>query len=139
MRTPARSPPFQETRAAARRALAGYGATVTATDHRSDAATTPPGDGAHRRLIYACFAASGTAGLVLQIVWSKYLSLLSGNSIHGVSTVVAAFLGGLGIGAWIGGRMAERAREPLVTYARLEAAVAVLALASQWRSSRRSR
>lgn len=81
-------------------------------------------------LLYACFVASGAAGLILEIVWSKYLSLLMGNSIYGVSTVVAAFLGGLGLGAWIGGRVAARAREPLLLYARLEAAVGLLALLS---------
>jgi spermidine synthase len=83
-----------------------------------------------RRLLYACFFSSGAAGLVLEVVWSKYLSLLLGNSIYGVSTVVAAFLGGLGIGAAIGGRLAARAREPLLGYARLELLVAALGLAS---------
>jgi spermidine synthase len=83
-----------------------------------------------RPLLYACFVASGAAGLILEVVWSKYFSLLLGNSTHGVSTVVAAFLGGLGIGAYLGGRLAARTREPLVAYARLELIVAVLGLAS---------
>src|SRR5688572_12326947 len=93
-------------------------------------APPPADDSARRRLWCVCFAASGTAGLVLEVVWSKYLSLLSGNSVDGVATVVAAFLGGLGLGAWLGGRVAERTREPLLLYARLEAAVAVFALLS---------
>ena len=85
---------------------------------------------ASRVFFYGCFFASGAAGLILEIVWSKYLSLLLGNSIYGVSTVVAAFLGGLGIGAAIGGRLAARTREPLLLYARLELVVAVLGLMS---------
>jgi hypothetical protein len=76
-----------------------------------------------RGWLYVCFVASGAAGLILEIVWSKYLSLLLGNSIYGVATVVASFLGGLGIGAWLGGRIAGRAREPLRLYARLELTV----------------
>ena len=83
-----------------------------------------------RSLLYACFFASGAAGLILEIVWSKYLSLLLGNSIYGVSTVVAAFLGGLGLGAAVGGRLAARTRDPLLVYARLELVVAILGLAS---------
>jgi spermidine synthase len=83
-----------------------------------------------RPLLYGCFFASGAAGLILEIVWSKYLSLLLGNSIYGVSTVVAAFLGGLGLGAALGGRLAARTREPLLVYARLELVVAILGLAS---------
>ncbi len=83
-----------------------------------------------RPLLYACFFASGAAGLILEVVWSKYLSYLLGNSIYGVSTVVAAFLGGLGIGAALGGRLAARAKEPLLVYARLELVVALLGLLS---------
>ncbi len=84
----------------------------------------------HKALLYLCFFASGTAGLALEIVWSKYLSYLLGNSIYGVSTVVAAFLGGLGIGAVVGGKLAARTREPLMMYARLELLVAALGLLS---------
>lgn len=83
-----------------------------------------------RALLYACFFASGSAGLILEVVWSKYLSFLLGNSIYGVSTVVAAFLGGLGIGAAVGGRFAARTREPLLLYAKLELVVALLGLLS---------
>ncbi|HKW51314.1 MAG TPA: fused MFS/spermidine synthase, partial [Candidatus Eisenbacteria bacterium] len=68
--------------------------------------------------------------MILEVVWSKYLSFLLGNSIYGVSTVVAAFLGGLGIGASLGGRLAARTREPLLLYARLELIVAVMGLLS---------
>jgi len=84
----------------------------------------------HTALLYVCFFASGMAGLTLEIVWSKYLSYLLGNSIYGVSTVVAAFLGGLGVGAVVGGRLASRAREPLLLYARLELLVGVMGLLS---------
>ena len=86
--------------------------------------------GGVRALLYACFFVSGAAGLTLEIVWSKYLSYLLGNSIYGVATVVAAFLGGLGIGAVVGGRLAARTREPFLLYARLEVLVAGMGLLS---------
>src|SRR5258705_4296421 len=86
--------------------------------------------GERRGLLYVCFFASGMAGLTLEIVWSKYLSYLLGNSIYGVSTVVAAFLGGLGVGAVVGGRLASRSREPLMLYARLELLIGIMGLAS---------
>src|SRR5258705_13261972 len=88
------------------------------------AATVPNG-----AVLYLCFFASGAAGLTLEIVWSKYLSYLLGNSIYGVSTVVAAFLGGLGIGAVGGGRLASRSREPLMLYPRLGPLLWVLGVA----------
>ncbi len=93
-------------------------------------AGSPPSRDVNRGLLYLCFIASGTAGLILEIVWSKYLSFLLGNSIYGVSTVVAAFLGGLGIGAAWGGRWAARSRAPLLAYGRLEAVVGILGISS---------
>src|SRR5262245_58188914 len=93
---------------------------------------SPPAAGGspRRSWLYVCFVASGAAGLILEIVWSKYLSLLLGNSIYGVATVVASFLGGLGIGAWLGGRIADRAPEPLRLYALLETIVGTLGILS---------
>jgi spermidine synthase len=81
-------------------------------------------------LLYGCFFATGASGLVLEIVWSKYLSYLLGNSVFGVATAVAAFLGGLGAGAAAGGRLAARTPSPMRLYAGLEIAVGALALLS---------
>ena len=83
-----------------------------------------------RALVPVCFFLSGAAGLALEVVWSKYLSLLLGNSVHGIATVVAAFLGGLGLGAALAGRRAAKLRNPLYGYAMLEGVVGILALAS---------
>jgi len=83
-----------------------------------------------RFVVPICFFLSGAAGLALEVVWSKYLSLLLGNSVHGVATVVAAFLGGLGLGAVLSGRRARLLRNPVGGYAALEAAIGILAIAS---------
>ncbi|MBI4364810.1 MAG: fused MFS/spermidine synthase [Candidatus Latescibacteria bacterium] len=99
---------------------------AAARSHRRSRAEGAP----WRRLLYLCFFASGAAGLALEIVWSKYLSYLLGNSIYGVSTVVAAFLGGLGLGAVVGGKLSSRTAAPLRLYARLELIVGTLGLLS---------
>src|SRR5262245_4161581 len=73
-----------------------------------------------------CFLLSGAAGLLYEVVWSKQLAYLLGGSRQSVATVVAAFLGGLALGArTLGSRLASRAR-PARTYALLEAGVALL-------------
>src|SRR2546427_12287395 len=95
------------------------GRAASAAKPRSLPAASP-----RRPLLYGCFFASGAAGLILEVVWSKYLSLLLGNSIYGVSTVVAAFLGGLGVGAALGGRLAPPAGGPLLPYPPLGLGVA---------------
>src|SRR5215510_4628606 len=82
-------------------------------------------------LFVAAYACSGLAGLVYEVVWVRTLTLYMGHSTPATSTVVAAFMGGMAIGAAAGGRVASRLapRAALVGYAVLEAVVVVLALA----------
>ncbi len=73
-----------------------------------------------------CFLLSGAAGLLYEVVWSKQLAYLLGGSLQSVATVVAAFLGGLALGArFLGARLANRPGLTR-TYAALEVGVAVL-------------
>ena len=74
------------------------------------------------------FFISGTVGLAYQVVWFKHYSHAWGNSTLAMAAVVASFLAGLGIGAPLLGRWADRARAPLVWYGVCEAAIAGLAL-----------
>ncbi|MDK3026174.1 fused MFS/spermidine synthase [Cupriavidus taiwanensis] len=70
--------------------------------------------------------ASGTAGLVYQVLWIRQLALVVGVEVHAVTAAVSAFFGGLALGGWIFGRIADRHRDPLRLYAWLEIAVLVL-------------
>lgn len=77
-----------------------------------------------------CFFASGAAGLLYEVVWSKELSLVLGNSLHAISTVVAAFLCGLALGAWkLGTRLARPGEGPR-RYAFLELGIALFGVVS---------
>src|SRR5262245_6430713 len=76
----------------------------------------------------AFFFVSGACGLVYQVVWVRQLLLLAGTTTAAVSTVLAVFMGGLGVGAWIFGRRADRSASPLKLYAYLELGVALYAL-----------
>src|SRR5688500_4362956 len=94
---------------------------------------TPPGplERAPRGALAAlCLlvTASGMCGLVFQVIWVKYLSLLVGHTTLAVSVVVAAFLGGLVLGSLWLGRLADRVARPLRMYALLELSTGVLAL-----------
>ena len=77
-----------------------------------------------------CFSVSGAAGLLYEVVWSKEFSYLLGNSLHAVATVVAAFLGGLALGARALGTPLARRGNGALTYAALECGVGVLGLVS---------
>jgi spermidine synthase len=71
-----------------------------------------------------CFVLSGAAGLLYEVVWSKQIAYLLGSSLHSVAVVVAAFLGGLALGARFLGGPLTRSGEPGRRYAMLELAVA---------------
>ena len=57
-----------------------------------------------RRLFILVYTASGAAALIYQVVWTRLLTLQLGHTVAAASTVLAAFMGGLAIGAWIAGR-----------------------------------
>jgi len=83
-----------------------------------------PGD----RLVVAAFIGSGAAGLMYQVVWSRELVLVFGNTTEAIGTIVTAFMAGLGLGGLVGGLVAPRLRRPLLAYGLVELAVAVSAL-----------
>ncbi len=74
--------------------------------------------------VVTLFVVSGAAGLVDQVCFSKYLSYIVGSTAYAVSTVLAAFMTGIALGAHFGGRLSARIRRPLLAYGALELAVA---------------
>lgn len=72
---------------------------------------------------------SGATGLAYQIIWFKRFSYVWGSSSLAMAAVVASFLSGLGIGAFLLGRLADRVRSPLLWYGIFEALIGILALA----------
>ena len=79
--------------------------------------------------VLACFVLSGFAALLYQTVWLQQFSLIFGTSELAVTTVLAAYMGGLAAGAGIAGRFVGRVRRPVLVYGLLEAGVAGSALA----------
>lgn len=71
---------------------------------------------------------SGFAGLVYQIVWTQQLGVWLGHEIVSVLAVVAAFFGGLALGAWRCGAWVARSARPGRGYALLELTIALWAL-----------
>ncbi len=87
-----------------------------------------------RLTLHALFFASGASALILQSVWQRVLSLHAGMDLFSVTTVVAAFMAGLGLGNLVGGWLADRlgpARAVLV-YAAAELLIGAFAWVSIW-------
>jgi spermidine synthase len=75
------------------------------------------------------FVLSGATALTYEVIWFRRFAHAWGNSSLAMAAVVSAFLLGLGLGAHLGGRRADRSPSPLRAYALCEVAVALLALA----------
>ncbi len=73
-----------------------------------------------RILIYLLFTLSGCVGLIYEALWSRYLKLLLGHASYGQVLTLVIFMGGLGIGAFLGGRLAAKHRSPLRLYGIIE-------------------
>jgi len=70
---------------------------------------------------------SGACALVYQTAWLREFRLLFGASTAASAAVLAMFIGGLGMGGLLLGRLADRRPNPLLLYAQLEGAAALLA------------
>src|SRR2546426_375203 len=76
------------------------------------------------------FFLSGATGLVYELLWVRLLYQAFGSTLESVTTVVAAYMGGLGLGAWLLGRRGDRHPRPAALYGRLEIAIGVFGLVS---------
>lgn len=75
------------------------------------------------------FVLSGACGLAYEVVWSKYLGLVLGNSVLVHTAVLGTFMGGMAAGSLWLGRRSGKSTAPLKIYGYLELAIAGYALA----------
>jgi spermidine synthase len=64
--------------------------------------------------------ASGLAALVLELQWGRQLALVFGGAHAAVAAVLTAFMLGLGVGSFLGGRIADRVARPALVVAGIE-------------------
>ena len=76
-----------------------------------------------------CFLLSGFAALVYQTAWTRQFALVFGTSELAVATVLAAYMGGLALGAWLVERWLPRISKPVLVYAGLELGIGTSAVA----------
>ena len=74
------------------------------------------------------FVVSGACALVYEVLWFKQFSHVWGSSSLAMAAVVASFLAGLGLGAWLIGARADRMARPLFAYGLCELGIALWAV-----------
>jgi len=80
-------------------------------------------------LVYLLFFLSGAAALVYELVWVRELIFVFGGTTYAVTTVLVAFMAGLGLGSYFAGRWSAGLQRPQRVYGILEIAVGLYALA----------
>lgn len=78
--------------------------------------------------LFAAFFLSGISGLIYQTVWVRMLTRYLGSTTAATATVLCVFMGGLALGAWLGGRLSDRIKRQLFGYVILELCIASSAI-----------
>jgi len=89
----------------------------------------PPTAEWRRRLALSLMVASGFAALAYQIVWTQQATVWLGHEWAAVLAVVAAFFGGLSVGALALGPRVDRSERPARWYAACEAVIGLWSIA----------
>jgi len=79
-------------------------------------------------LVLALFFASGFSSLIYQVVWTRHLVLIFGSTTFATATVLAVFMGGLALGSFFAGKIADRIAKPFLWYGILEGIIGLWAL-----------
>lgn len=80
------------------------------------------------RALLGLFVLSGFSGLIYQSIWSHYLGLVLGHAAYAQALVLAIFMGGMALGAWLASRGSVHWRALLLRYALLELAIGLCGL-----------
>ncbi|HSE42801.1 MAG TPA: spermine synthase, partial [Acidobacteriota bacterium] len=78
-------------------------------------------------LLFLLFFFSGLTSLVYEIVWSRILSTIIGNTSLAIAVVVSLFMLGLALGSFVSARL-KRSFKPLMLYAFLEGLIGFYSL-----------
>ena len=80
------------------------------------------------RIVFGWFFFSGMAALIYQVVWARQLELIFGSTLFAVSAILSAFMGGLALGSFYIGKLADKRGNPLKLYIFLELGIGIYAV-----------
>jgi spermidine synthase len=84
-----------------------------------------------RSWLYILFFCSGVPALLYQLIWQRTLQTTYGTHIESVTIIVSAFMLGLGVGAFVGGRLSHLPRVPsLIVFSAAEFGIGLFGLNS---------
>jgi len=75
-------------------------------------------------------AISGCAALAYEVLWTRVLVFVLTNSVYATAVMLTTMLCGIGIGSYLGGRLADRSKNLFVIFGWIEIAIGCSALAA---------
>src|SRR5262245_16059932 len=81
-------------------------------------------------LLGSIFFFSGFASLICQVAWQRSLASDYGVGAISITLIVSVYMVGLGLGALLGGFLAERVRNKIILYFIVELLIGVFGIAS---------
>jgi len=82
----------------------------------------------YKRFLFVFFGLSGFSGLIYESIWTRYLKLFLGHAAYAQVLVLAVFMGGMGVGAWLAGKYGQRIKKLILWYAVIEGIIGIFAL-----------
>ncbi len=80
------------------------------------------------RVVFFFFFLSGFSSLVFEVIWARMLQQVFGTTSFAISTLLTAFMAGLALGSYVGGKLAHRLGDQLRLYGILEGSIGLYAL-----------
>ncbi|MBU2638067.1 MAG: fused MFS/spermidine synthase [Nanoarchaeota archaeon] len=81
-----------------------------------------------RKILLIAFALSGFTALVYEVVWARQLQVIFGSTIYAFSTLLAGFMTGFALGAYLFGKISHKFKNPCNIFALLELGIGAYAL-----------
>ncbi len=82
----------------------------------------------NRWIVLIGFGLSGAAALIYEVAWTRSLTLILGSTTYALSTMLGTFMGGLALGGYIGGLLADRRKNLLMIFGLLELGIGIFGL-----------
>ncbi len=79
-------------------------------------------------IVLIAFGFSGAAALIYEVAWTRSLALILGSTTYALSTMLSTFMAGLALGAWIGGKLADRGKNLLLLFGIMELGIGIFGL-----------